>query len=258
MTPLYDMHLHLDWFADPGAAARAMAGAGTGCLGCTVTPDGYVALAPQVEGVPGVRAALGLHPWHLGRGTQASGTFVPAVAEAQTERFCALAAGTRFIGEVGLDFGRAHQGTREAQLAAFRRIVAAVRPGSVVSVHAVRSADVVMDVVEECGAASCAWVFHWFSGSSEELARARRAGWRFSVGPFMLRSKRGREYARQIPQGRLLLETDLPEGRGATMDAAAHRSLLAGACETISTLKNVGGSELATVLAENSAALLDR
>ncbi len=42
------------------------------------------------------------------------------------------------------------------------------------------------------------------------------------------------------------------------MDAEAHRSLLAAACETFSTLKNVGGPVLATVLSENIAGLLDR
>lgn len=254
MTALYDMHLHLDWFADPAAMAWAMAADGLGCLGCTVVPEGYEALAPQVSGAPGVRAALGLHPWHLGRGTDASGTFVPAVAEAQVARFCELAHGTRFIGEVGLDFGRAHAADRDAQVSAFRQVVAAVQSGSVVSVHAVGSAATVMDLT--AGRGDCAWIFHWFSGTSDELGRARAAGWRFSVGPFMLRSKRGREYARQIPVERLLLETDLPEGPRAPTDAPAERAALTDALQTIAGLKGLEPRDLAARLTENSRALL--
>ena len=54
-------------------------------------------------------------------------------------------------------------------------------------------------------------IFHWFSGSSAQLKRARELGCFFSVNAFMLQTKRGREYAKAIPLDRLLIETDLPE-----------------------------------------------
>ena len=54
-------------------------------------------------------------------------------------------------------------------------------------------------------------IFHWFSGSSAQLKRARDLGCFFSVNAFMLQTKRGREYAKAIPLDRLLIETDLPE-----------------------------------------------
>ena len=54
-------------------------------------------------------------------------------------------------------------------------------------------------------------IFHWFSGSSAQLKRARNLGCFFSVNAFMLQTKRGREYAKAIPLDRLLIETDLPE-----------------------------------------------
>mgnify|MGYP004492342999 CR=1 FL=1 len=70
----------------------------------------------------------------------------------------------------------------------------------------------VLDVLERHGATrSNACILHWFSGSSQELARARELGCHFSVNPNMLATKRGRAYVRQIPPNRLLLETDLPE-----------------------------------------------
>ena len=118
------------------------------------------------------------------------------------------------MGEVGLDFAPRREGTFETQLDAFERIVDAccAQGGKVISIHAVRSATAVLDVLERHGATrSNACILHWFSGSSQELARARELGCHFSVNPNMLATKRGRAYVRQIPPNRLLLETDLPE-----------------------------------------------
>ena len=65
-------------------------------------------------------------------------------------------------------------------------------------------------------------IFHWFSGSSAQLKRARDLGCFFSVNAFMLQTKRGREYAKAIPLDRLLIETDLPEET--SIDACAEGS----------------------------------
>ena len=67
-------------------------------------------------------------------------------------------------------------------------------------------------------------IFHWFSGSSAQLKRARDLGCFFSVNAFMLQTKRGREYAKAIPLDRLLIETDLPEET--SIDACAELSLI--------------------------------
>ena len=81
-----------------------------------------------------------------------------------------------------------------------------------ISIHAVRSATAVLDVLERHRAThNNACILHWFSGSSQELAHARELGCHFSVNPNMLATKRGRAYVPQIPPERLLLETDLPD-----------------------------------------------
>ena len=88
--------------------------------------------------------------------------------------------------------------------------------GRVISIHDVRSAGAVLDVLESHGLLipnpdSPATIFHWFSGTSDELvARVMRAViFRVTNGGCSA-TKRGREYARQIPLDRLLLETDAP------------------------------------------------
>ena len=98
----------------------------------------------------------------------------------------------------------------------FARIAAASR-GKVLSVHAVKSVGVALDLMESVGLVApgapqapqnpqgTAVIFHWFSGSGVELARAIECGCYFSINPRMLSTKRGRAYVQQIPEEKLLL-----------------------------------------------------
>lgn len=83
--------------------------------------------------------------------------------------------------------------------------------GAVLSLHSVKATDVVLDLLEGAelfSSNSC--IFHWFSGSNNELHRAIKSGCYFSVGERFLSSKRGQEYLKVIPVNQLLFETDLP------------------------------------------------
>ena len=74
----------------------------------------------------------------------------------------------------------------------------------------------------------------------------------------MLATRRGREYARQLPATRLLLETDLPDGAGQGVGADG---LLASLDRALTALAQVRGGvdkdELAATLAANARALAD-
>ena len=204
---LADMHCHLDFSSDMAALARLAQAHGVAAFSNTVTPEGYLAASEALAGFLNVRVGVGLHPWWVADGR---------CGAEQVELACRLIQETRFVGEVGLDFAPRREGTFETQLDAFERIVDAccAQGGKVISIHAVRSATVVLDVLERHHVThSNACILHWFSGSSQELARARELGCHFSVNPNMLATKRGRAYVRQIPPGRLLLETDLPDER---------------------------------------------
>ena len=204
---LADMHCHLDFSSDMAALARLAQAHGVAAFSNTVTPEGYLAAGEALAGFPNVRVGVGLHPWWVADGR---------CGAEQVELACQLIQETRFVGEVGLDFTPRREGTFETQLDAFERIIDAccTQGGKVISIHAVRSATAVLDVLERHGATrSNACILHWFSGSSQELARARELGCHFSVNPNMLATKRGRAYVRQIPPEQLLLETDLPDER---------------------------------------------
>lgn len=206
---MFDAHCHLSWFEDPARVAGEAAAAGLSLLAVTVTPDEWRDARDALAGKRNVTLAIGLHPWWVRDAADADG-------------LCAHVGETRFVGEVGLDASPRHVGTWEAQLAAFRRVCAACAETSdaaapkVLSIHAVRAAGAVLDVLDETGAAArCRCVLHWFSGSSEELWRAARTGMWFSLGERGLATRRGREYARILPAERLLTETDLPARKGA-------------------------------------------
>lgn len=200
---LVDSHCHLGFMSDPVSVAKQAAAAGVGIASMTVTPEAYVDESVQMAAFPHVVVGAGLHPWW------AAG----ARSDGRLDLLLDAIPRTALVGEVGLDFAPRHADTADDQVAAFREVarVCARVGGKVLSLHAVRSAGAVLDILEESSCLdACTCVFHWFSGASDELSRAIKAGCLFSVGMRMLETRRGRAYVRAIPTDRLLLETDAP------------------------------------------------
>lgn len=245
-TKLCDMHCHLDFMDDMEKAAARAEALGVGCLSVTVTPQDYLRADRLVGSYENVQVGLGLHPWWIADGR---------CGDEDIALFERLAADAVYIGEVGLDFGKRHADTRDVQIAAFRRVVSACSAGGkVISIHAVGADDEVLDMLEESSCiqnSTC--IFHWFSGSSDQLQRAIRAGCLFSVGPRMLNSKRGREYAKAIPEDRLLLETDAPSGPGSKL---SYDEVAAMLHDALAALEQVRGGAIASAIAKTSASLL--
>ena len=128
-----------------------------------------------------------------------------------------------------------------------------------ISIHAVNAAAAALDALEQASTfALHRVIFHWFSGTSDDLHRAVKLGCLFSVGPRMLASRRGREYARQIPLGQLLLETDMPARAGDNLPAEVWHAELNNALSGIAQLKGIDRAELAEHIASTSRGLLIR
>ena len=73
----------------------------------------------------------------------------------------------------------------------------------------------------------------------------------------MLATKRGREYARQIPLDRLLLETDAPAEPGAETSARQLIDSLIRTSEIIASLKNCAAESVKSVVLRNSHSIFD-
>lgn len=249
---LFDAHCHLDLMASPNAVAHEATAMGLGLFDCGVDPRDFETASKRTSSSPNVIAGVGLHPWWIADGR--CGT-------AEVDLLCELAIRERFIGEVGLDFSPRFASTEGIQTQTFERLCQALSQcplaGRVLSIHAVRAAGATLDILESNGLLkdtpnSPAIIFHWFSGTSDELVRARHAGSFFSINERMLATKRGREYARQIPLNRLLLETDAPAEPNAETSARQLVNSLKRTSEIIATLKDCSAESVKSVVLENS------
>ena len=289
METWYDMHCHLGFAPESAATAAAGADAGIRALACTVSPAEYEQLQPALAAVPTVATGLGAHPWWIADGRVDEAALARFCALAPTTRFIGEI-GLDFAGP------RDTAESRAVQTAALERILAAcdsapsdgapagpssgdaaaltgaARPiaaatdttapstpsaPKLISLHAVNATAAVLDRLEAAGTpARHRCLFHWFSGTSDDLGRALGLGCFFSVGPRMLASRRGREYARQIPLDRLLLETDMPAREDEPLPAAVWRADLGNALSGIAQLKAVDRSTVAAQIAATSAELL--
>ncbi|MDO5033150.1 TatD family hydrolase [Corynebacterium sp.] len=286
---LLDTHHHLD-FLPPGERGEFLAQLALDdvhLIAQTTTPSGFLrleeelaaaALSPDVsadvrtEAAPALAGvSVGFHPWYIGEDY-----------EAELEVFADALQRTRLVGEVGLDFAprRLEAVPAERQEAVLRGVLeaASAREGAaagdaahpvVLSIHTVRSAGQVLDLLADYGALGCGEkpaagggivpVFHRFGGTSDELTHLIRGGGFISVNPLMLGTKKGRAYVTQVPASRLLLESDLPpdnpaEGRGGE-HAAQLRRVLAETVTQLADVRGCGEEELAQLLQENSRAL---
>lgn len=250
---IVDMHVHLDLMTNGVEVARAAQDLGMGLFCTTVTPNDAVAARERFSCCPNVRVGAGLHPWWLADGT---------CGDADIELLKGLVAHSRYVGEVGLDAGKRGAASLELQTAAFERIMRAVSEhplqGRVISIHAIRSVNRVLDILERSGAiATSSCILHWFSGSSDELWRAVHLGCLFSINEHMLATKRGREYARILPDDRLLLETDAPPQLNAPYELAALESSLEATLNHLADLRHTDPAPLGAAIATRSAQLLD-
>lgn len=203
-----DAHCHLQH--DPRFRAYAQTHPDQHFFCMTETPDEYVRF--RDAGLPAnVSLGLGLHPWRVSADA--------VIANAQVDDALQLLSDVWLIGEVGLDFSPKHACTRDNQLAAFRAIARAAAGcaasngvgarSRILSIHAVQAAGEALEILQEAGCFdTCVCIFHWFSGTNDQLVAARRAGCYFSFGPRALATKRGRAYAAQLPAHRVLRESD--------------------------------------------------
>ena len=259
MMRLIDTHFHYDFL--PPASRECfkadIAQEGVEIIAQTVRPSGFVEL--ERENLP--MAAVGYHPWYI------DGNY-----ERELEIFREALPHTRFVGEIGLDFAprRLDDVPAETQIHVLTGILDAVQASSqphILSIHTVRSADRVLDLLEprlDSGKGvglgqNLVPIFHRFGGTNDELTRLIRAGGYISVNPLMLRTKRGRAYVSQVPVDRLLLETDLPHepgsGYAAEVVSAEVVAALRDTVAEVAALRRMDEAELKNALAKNAKAL---
>lgn len=191
------MHCHLDLYPEPFKVAEECKRRGTYVLSVTTTPKAWEGTCRLSKDSQRIRTALGLHPQIAHQRYQ------------ELELFDALLPEAKYVGEIGLDGGSGFKNHWDVQLKAFRHILNAVNHagGRIMSIHSRASATSVLDELKGIDGTP---VLHWFTGTKNQLNRAIDMGCWFSVGPAMLKTKKGVELVSIIPRDRILTETDGP------------------------------------------------
>jgi TatD DNase family protein len=201
-----DFHCHLDLYPDPAAVVAGCRQRGTYVLAVTTTPRAWNGNVKLIGDSARIRLAPGLHP-----------EIVPE-RHSELPLLLPLIRRSRYVGEVGIDGGLNLRPHAKLQRDVFLSVLAecSAQGGRVISIHSRGAATIVLDALAAHRDAGIP-VLHWFSGSRLELDRAVSLGCWFSVGPGMLRSKKGAQLAQSMPHDRVLTETDAPfvqhEGR---------------------------------------------
>lgn len=196
-----DFHCHLDLYPDHHELIGESDREGVATLAVTTTPKAWHRNREMAEGSKYVRVGLGLHP--------------QLVAERANELklFERELPAARYVGEVGLDAGPRFYPSFAEQEGVFTRILqlCAEQGGKILTVHSVRAVSKVLAHVERLlPVERSRVVLHWFTGTVAESRRAAALGCYFSVNAAMLHSPRHRALVAQLPNDRLLTETDGP------------------------------------------------
>lgn len=198
---LVDFHCHLDLYADFEESVKSAEQAGVYTLSVTTTPRAWQRNLELTRGTHCIRAALGLHPQLIAEHHEEIKLWESYVHE------------TRYVGEVGLDAGSRYYRSLDLQKQVFQHIlrVCAKAGGKILSVHSIRAATQVLDMVESLLPRDRGQiVLHWFTGSPAEARRGIDLGCYFSINTAMLNSKRAIDLVTSIPSERILTETDGP------------------------------------------------
>ncbi len=196
-----DFHCHLDLYPDFPSAVQEAEEAGVYTLTVTTTPKAWPRNRDLTQSTRHVRAALGLHPQLVHERAEEISLWKQYLPE------------TRYVGEVGIDAGPQYYRSVETQTEVFKQVLkcCAAVGDKVLTVHSVRAAKAVLDLIEEnLPRARGKVVLHWFTGSKSEARRATELGCYFSINAQMMRSEKGRDLIGSLPLDRLLTETDGP------------------------------------------------
>jgi TatD DNase family protein len=251
---LIDSHCHLDFpeFADdlPGLMSRAKAAGVTEMITISTRVKKFATISALAERFPQVWCTVGTHPHQAAE-----------ELDVTAEELIALSAHPRCvgIGEAGLDY-HYDKSPRDVQERSFRvHIAAARRTGLPLVIHA-RSADARMAEVltEEMAKGAFGAVLHCFSSGAELARLGVELGLYVSFSGIVTfkASAELRAIAAEVPNDRLLVETDAPFL--APVPHRGQRNEPAYTIETAKVLAEVRGtslSELTTVTSTNTRRL---
>ena len=160
---IYDSHCHLDLMDNMTSIVQSIAKEDVGILSVGTTPRAYLKEVEMFGDVKNIHVALGLHPQLVGSGYDDLALFESLVQRC------------RYIGEVGLDFGKEYITNKEQQIDVFKRVLLCCeRCGNkVVSIHSLKSVATVLKILSQVRMDNKnTYILHWFTGSIAQMQNA--------------------------------------------------------------------------------------
>lgn len=196
---MIDFHCHLDLYRYPTLAVEDADEAGIYVLFVTTTPKAWPSAQAMVNDCHRIRVALGLHPQ------------LAHERISELPLFEKFGKQTKYFGEIGLDGSPQFKKFQKKQVEVFESVlqIASKMGGKVLSIHSRMAAKQVLESLADHPDSGVP-ILHWFSGSRAQLRQAIEQDCWFSCGPAMLRFAKGKAIAKEIPQDRMLTETDGP------------------------------------------------
>jgi TatD DNase family protein len=209
-SPLFvDSHCHLDCIkldefdGDYKVLIQRCLEAGVEHMLCvSIDMHKYPHMLEQAANYPQISVSAGVHP------------MAEQAEDVDTEALIGIAGNEKVvaIGETGLDYYY-NKGGKEWQQQRFRtHIQCAVELGKPVIVHTRDAGKDTLDILREENAEKCGGVIHCFTETMDFAEKALELGFMISFsGIITFRNADAlREVARQVPDDRLLIETDSP------------------------------------------------
>ncbi|MBF0577598.1 TatD family hydrolase [Dysgonomonas sp. GY617] len=196
MANLYDTHFHLDLQESRNDILNLIEINKVYTIAVTNLPPLYEKLSREVDNKY-IRIALGFHPELIGQYQK----YIPDMWR--------LLPNAKYIGEVGVDL-KTGKDYKNLQISFFEELInrCNVLGGKILSVHSRSAASEVTSIIGDNFNGKI--VLHWYSGTKRIQEKALESGFYFSVNYTMLNSESGRKIITNIPNDRLLIETDSP------------------------------------------------
>ncbi len=251
MTALVDSHCHLDRLdlapfdnSFERLIQETLESGVEHMLCVCIDTESYPSMLSLVESYPEISISVGVHPNDRER------------HEPEPEELVAMASHPKnlAIGETGLDYFRS-EGDLEWQRERFRcHIRAALLCGKPLIIHTRAAREDTIRIMQEEGAARAGGVMHCFTEDWEMASQALDMGFYISFsGIITFNSARElREVLKQVPEERLLIETDAPylapvPKRG----KPNYPSYVRHVAECMADLRGVSVEEIATITGNN-------
>ncbi len=198
---MVDAHTHIDQYGDDLPKALDQIRNMSICsLAVSMDPPSYRETLRIAESEPLILPSFGVHPWMAPEYVNRLYELDETVESAKT------------IGEIGLDHRFIKNETEyPAQRTVFNYFLdAAERTGKLINLHTSGAEAEILECLR--GRNLPAVIVHWYSGPIKYVQDYLDLGVFFTIGVEVLKSEKIRELAKELPEDRILTETDNPSG----------------------------------------------